>query len=107
MKKGNDYITKKSYHRTKRDGSRGMIVNGNEIDEEFSSTDDRRYQESGYQHLPNPTLAAHSSIKTSTKIAIYWRRGSIDENTSAHQRSTSVQKIQVGYNTVTTIHAMI
>lgn len=51
------YQQLKSHHCAKGDGSGGVVVDGNEVDEERCPTDKRRNEKGAHEHLLDPHLA--------------------------------------------------
>lgn len=60
-----------SDHRHERNGTRRMIVNGNEIDEKCGATHTGRYEKCGQKHLTNPYATALASVQTAAKVSVH------------------------------------
>lgn len=80
------------YHGAERNGSRGMIVDGDKVDEKGSSADESRQHEGRHQHLPDPHLAAHPGIQGTPKIAIDRGCNGVDEYRGGQERPSSKKK---------------
>jgi hypothetical protein len=55
------YLLPSTHHGTEGYGPAGMVVDGDEIDEEGGTAHHSGQQEGGGQHLPHPHLPTHSA----------------------------------------------
>ena len=80
---------KVSYHGSKGNGSRGVIVDRDEVDEEGRAADEGRQQESWHDHLPDPIFSAHPGIQTAAGVSVDRSRGGVNKDGRAQERSSS------------------
>lgn len=61
-KSGLQYLYPSPHHCEEGDGPGGMVVDGNEVDDEGRSTDQTREQRSSTKHLLNPVLPCSERV---------------------------------------------
>lgn len=71
------------YHSAEGNGARGVVVNGDEVDEESSGANNGWDESRGEHHLPDPLFAAHSRVYGAAEVAVHWRRGGVHEDGGA------------------------
>lgn len=57
-------------HGAERDGTRRVVVNGDEVDAERGSADHAGNEEGGEQHLADPNLTAHPRVQRPAKVSV-------------------------------------
>merc|ERR1719411_1120714 len=67
------------HHGAEGDGPAGVVVDGDEVDEEGGAADHGGQDEGGDDHLLDPHLPAHPGIETAPEVAIDWSCGCVDK----------------------------
>ena len=71
------YLT---HHGADGDGPAGVVVHGDEVDEEGGAADADGDEEGRERHLADPDLAAHARVERAAEVAVDGRRGRVDED---------------------------
>lgn len=77
-----------TYHGAKGNGAGGVVVDGDEVDEERHAAHEARHEECAEHHLLDPHLASHARVDASTEIAVHRGSCSVNKDGRAQQRTT-------------------